>query len=947
MSENESQIRLSKYFIPSHYEIYLDLDIINLSYKSKISIDITSQKDNPKYLILNSLFVSKEGKISNFKLLALSDDNKEENYIINNSDKSQNGYTQTVRSIYFELKPGIKNGQKLIFKCEKNDAIKISQEGYGLYICFWDYKLRKLLDKNEFDINKYFNNFKDKNNPTIEEIRQNMNYFSSLVITLNSSPVALRELIPCFDEPCFKSTFRLTISVNKNLANSSKFFTIVSNSDLSKVIEEDNKKIYCFKSTPLMSTYLLTFTIGFYEYSEKYINKKDGNRIRLRLYTPLNQINDNDKYLSLIEDALKRFEKLFDYPYELEKLDSIFIPNMNFTAMEFFGCITFRQILLLDNNNIDSYAYRLIIKDVYHEVFHNWIGNLTTMEFFNNTWLNEGLTKFMENYLSINFGKAYLDELMELSYFNTLCQRTHALNNKLINDEESIRKSFDNITYEKGGYIMFMLVSLFGEEKIFQGLKLFFEKYKYKSANEKDFFNIMSKACNCDISNLLNEWIYEKSFPVLNIIFSQQKDEIIIEQKPCFGKDEVVFKIPVFIKTKNIDKVILMKEKKLILKLVDFHMSFEDIRLKNNFIVVNSDIKCFCISNYLDEILKDVIIHFYNDNDKRVSDADIYQILISERLLIFHGYSKNNTFTKDISKLRNVKNFEILKIIIYLLTLPKLFVNNFFYDELNKNNNEIIKSYNELIYGVIDYNNLDLIEKILTKFDKISNDREEGQSGEIDYEKYFILIICLYKRDENIIKKIFEIFKKNEFNFYKINQDFRYILPLITNEFMYLFEEKDKIKVYKSMHQYYEEMQYFLFYPNNKYFKDSLNNINRGFSFDILDFYFEKNDIKNIESIDDIIVDYFFNYISKLNDKNNKGGNLFDYLYEIGVDKSFNINNIRLNKIYEAYLEFVNHMDIDRKKLCNYIDEKYLKLKNINNKDKIINLKKVLKIIDI
>ena len=946
MSENESQIRLSKYFIPSHYEIYLDLDVINLSYKSKISIDITSQKDNPKYLILNSLFVSKEGKISNFKLLALSDDNKEENYIINNSDKSQNGYTQTVRSIYFELKPGIKNGQKLIFKCEKNDAIKISQEGYGLYICFWDYKLRKLLDKNEFYINKYFNNFKDKNNPTIEEIRQKMDYFNSLVITLNSSPVALRELIPCFDEPCFKSTFRLTISVNKNLANSSKFFTIVSNSDLNKVIEEDNKKIYCFKSTPLMSTYLLTFTIGFYEYSEKYINKKDGNRIRLRLYTPLNQINDNDKYLSLIEDALKRYEKLFDYPYELEKLDSIFIPNMNFTAMEFFGCITFRQILLLDNNNIDSYTYRLIIKDVYHEVFHNWIGNLTTMEFFNNTWLNEGLTKFMENYLSINFGKAYLDELMELSYFNTLCQRTHAINNKLINDEESIRKCFDNITYEKSGYIMFMLVSLFGEEKIFQGLKLFFEKYKYKSANEKDFFNIMSKACNYDISYLLNEWIYEKSFPVLNIIFSQQKDEIIIEQKPCFGKDEVVFKIPVFIKTKNIDKVILMKEKKLILKLVDFHMSFEDIRLKNNFIVVNSDIKCFCISNYLDEILKDAIIHFYNDNDKRVSDADIYQILISERLLIFHGYSKNNTFTKDISKLRNVKNFEILKIIIYLLTLP-LFVNNFFYDELNKNNNEIIKSYNELKYGVIDYNNLDLIEKILIKFDKISNDREEGQSGEIDYDKYFILIICLYKRDENIIKKIFEIFKKNEFNFYKINQDFRYILPLIINEFMYLFEEKDKIKVYKSMHQYYEEMQYFLFYPNNKYFKDSLNNINRGFSFDILDFYFEKNDIKNIESIDDIIVDYFFNYISKLNDKNNKGGNLFDYLYEIGVDKSFNINNIRLNKIYEAYLEFVNHMDIDRKKLCNYIDEKYLKLKNINNKDKIINLKKVLKIIDI
>ena len=220
MSTGKSRLRLSKDFIPSHYEIFLDIDIINLEYKSKVSIDMTSQKDNPKYLALNSKFLSKESKIYDFKLITRSENNNQDNYIINQLDECPKDYLETISTIYFQLKTGIKKGEKLKFKCEKKDIIKTSQEGYGLFVCFWDYKLRKLLDKKEFDINKYINNFKDKYNPTVEEIKQNINYFNSLVISLNSSPIALRELIPCFDEPCFKSTFRLTISVNKNLANS-------------------------------------------------------------------------------------------------------------------------------------------------------------------------------------------------------------------------------------------------------------------------------------------------------------------------------------------------------------------------------------------------------------------------------------------------------------------------------------------------------------------------------------------------------------------------------------------------------------------------------------------------------------------------------------------------------------------------------------------------------
>ena len=945
MSVDNSQLRLSKDFIPSNYEIFLDIDIINLEYKSKVSIDITSQIENPKYLSLNSKFLSKESKIYNFKLIPFPENNNDKNYIISQLDRCPIDYTKTISSIYFKLKPGIKKGQKLNFKCEKKDKIKTSQEGYGLFACFWDHKLRKLLDEDEFDVNKYINNFKDKNNPTIEEIKQNVNYFNSLVISLNSSPIALREIIPCFDEPCFKSTFNLIISVNKIIANSSKYFTIVSNGDLDKVIEKGNKSIYYFKSTPRMSSYLLTFTIGFYEYNEKYINKKNGNKIRLRIYTPLNQLKDNKEYLSLTEDALKRYEKMFDYSYDMDKLDSIIIPNLNFTAMEFFGCITYRQFLMIDNKNTNSSSYRYIIKDVYHEVFHNWIGNLTTMEFFDNTWLNEGLTKFMELYIGNNFGKAYFDDLMIYAYYYTLSDYSHAINNKLIDSEEAIRDNFDNITYEKGSYVIYMLVTFFGEDKVFLGLKFFFEKFKYNNANEKDFFDCMSKACDFDIKYLLSEWIYEKSFPILNVSFSEKKDEIILEQQPCFGKKSVIFKIPVFIKTKNLDKNFLMKGKKITLKLDDLNITYEDINLKNNFIVINSDIKCFCIANYLDEILKDAIFYFYNEKEKRISDADIYQILISYKIFEFHGYAfKDNNIRKYISKLKSINNFAILNFIISYFTLPKLYINKFFYDESNKKNKELKKLNNEILYGLIDHNNSLLIDKILNKFDKINDDKNEVNNGQIDYEKYFILIICLYKRDENIIKKILKIFKENQFNFDKINVHFRSILSLIINEFMYLIEENDKIKAYKSMFNYYEEMHCYWLYPESNDFEKSLNNLNNGFSFEILDFYFENKDVKDIQSIDDIIVDYFFNYLIQLNNKNNNGGDLFNYLYEIGVSQNFDINDENLNKIYKAYLKFVENDNLDRQKLRNYIDENYLDLKNINGKDKINKLKEKLNI---
>ena len=339
----------------------------------------------------------------------------------------------------------------------------------------------------------------------------------------------------------------------------------------------------------------------------------------------------------------------------------------------------------------------------------------------------------------------------------------------------------------------------------------------------------------------------------------------------------MIFKIPLFIKTKNLEKKFLMNEETLIIKLSDLNLTYDDINNNSNFIVINSDIKSFCLVKYLDEILKNAIFYFYNNlnenkdlNINKVSDADIFQIYI---IYIVYKYNENN-FINDIKKMkRKTKNFEILNLIYYIFNNRFKKINPLFYENENKLNKEYNDKIYELLYELIDYNDSNLIKKILEKFDTPTNDEKEDESGQIEYEKFFILILCLYKRDENVIKKIYDIYKKNNFNLYKINKTYRSVLPLILVEFIYLFPEKEKIVIYKSISKYYEEMYYYFYFADKENYEKALNNLNNGISDEIFDYYFEKYDIignKELLNVDSNIVDYFFRYIKKLYEKEKK-----------------------------------------------------------------------------
>ena len=401
----------------------------------------------------------------------------------------------------------------------------------------------------------------------------------------------------------------------------------------------------------------------------------------------------------------------------------------------------------------------------------------------------------------------------------------------------------------------------------------------------------------------------------------------------------------------------MINEKYYILKLFDYNISYEDIKNKNNFIIINNDIKSFCIVNYLDNILKDTIFYLYNKNKENnnyietnkniyeISDADIFQILI-----LNSHFDNYDNLLNDIKQLKNINNFAIINSVDYNLKLfyKKKNVSRFFVESKNISIIENNNWFNELLFKIINYNNTDLIDTIISKFEGAKNPEKEDKSGQIEFESSFIKIICLCKRDENVVKQIYKIFKKNNFNLYKINKTYRNDLPLILMEFMYLFEEKEKIIIYKSLFQYYEEMYYYFYFLEKDNFEYALNNLNNGISEDILNFYFENfEEINKKETriVEDVIIDYFYKYIKILYEKNKNVNLSFqDYLYDLSINKKFEIGERKFKNLWGCYCQYFtdNSESINKDKLFEYCNNKYLYFNKCYENHQLKDLKKAL-----
>lgn len=344
-----------------------------------------------------------------------------------------------------------------------------------------------------------------------------------------------RMMFPCVDEPAAKAKFSLKVidtdSTDTILSNmpikTERTLTYTSvNSELNPKTDpnamdlntEVTRKIVEFETTPRMSTYLLALCLGHFQS----VTTKNQHGVTITTYAPLNQAKE-----SLIEpnqiagEALDFYDQAFGVPYPLPKLDQVAVPDFDAGAMENWGLVTYRESCLLIDETATLTDKIQIATVITHELSHQWFGNLVTMAWWNDLWLNESFANMMEYYC--------LDAIRPewqvwQEYFVSDCY--YALTRDVSPDIQAVKQAVNHpseietlfdpaIVYAKGSHLMFMLMRLMGEQNFLNGLRDYFEKHQYQNTTGDDLWAALQSYAKFNVSDFMNQWITRPGFPII------------------------------------------------------------------------------------------------------------------------------------------------------------------------------------------------------------------------------------------------------------------------------------------------------------------------------------------------------------------------------------------------------------------------------------------------
>jgi aminopeptidase N len=372
---------------------------------------------------------------------------------------------------------------------------------------------------------------------------------SKMMTSTQFQPFYARKVIPCIDEPVIKAVFKLSLTIPNNLVALSNCQIIDT------VINSDNTKTVIFAETPIMSTYLLAFVIGPLDYVETYAKLNSNKKIKVRTYCPVLNGSSYSKYgkfsNNLAAKTIEFLSEFFDQDYPLEKLDMVALPDFSAGAMENWGLITYRTQLILYDPEITSDKMKMSIAlTVCHEVAHQWFGNLVTMEWWSDIWLNEGFATWIEYMVIDHFypelnawNNFYLDEFLKGLSLDSL-NTSHPIKSSIENSEQ-IYEFFDAISYSKGACLIKMIVEYIGLNMFRDCLRDYFKKFKYSNAQTEDLLECLENISDKPIIDLMNSWTSQMNFPLLTIKENKNKGMYITQSN--FNKDnhtKQVWKIP-------------------------------------------------------------------------------------------------------------------------------------------------------------------------------------------------------------------------------------------------------------------------------------------------------------------------------------------------------------------------------------------------------------------
>ncbi|WP_267201800.1 M1 family metallopeptidase [Limosilactobacillus kribbianus] len=344
---------------------------------------------------------------------------------------------------------------------------------------------------------------------------------------------AARQAFPSVDEPAAKATFSLAIKYDEHPGE-----TIIANMPEDHVADG----VHYFQETVRMSTYLVAFAFG--EMQSKLTETKSGVKVGV-FATKAHPAKNLDFALEIAKRAIEFYEDFYQTPYPLPHSWQLALPDFSAGAMENWGLVTYREAyLLLDPDNTSLDMKQLVATVITHELAHQWFGDLVTMNWWDDLWLNESFANMME-YVSVDaiHPEWKIWELFQTSEAPMALQRdaTDGVQpvHVDVNDPAEIDSIFDGaIVYAKGSRMLVMVRALLGDDALRKGLKNYFAAHKYHNAKGGDLWQALGDASGLDIGKIMNSWLEQPGYPVVTAKVDSD-GQLVLSQKQFFIGDGV------------------------------------------------------------------------------------------------------------------------------------------------------------------------------------------------------------------------------------------------------------------------------------------------------------------------------------------------------------------------------------------------------------------------
>ncbi|MCU1421392.1 MAG: pepN [Microbacteriaceae bacterium] len=316
-----------------------------------------------------------------------------------------------------------------------------------------------------------------------------------------------RRVFAVFEQPDVKATFTFTVTAPTA-------WEVVSNSPTPEPEKIDGwNSTWRFEPTPILSSYVTALIAGPYAVVRDELTSRDGRVIPLGIFArkSLNQYLDADYIFEKTRQGFEYYEEKFDYPYPFTKYDQLFVPEFNAGAMENAGAVTFTETYVFRSKVTDAIKERRVVT-ITHELAHMWFGDLVTMKWWNDLWLNESFAEWASTMATANateWTEAWTTfQAMEKSwaYRQDQLPSTHPVV-ATINDLEDVQVNFDGITYAKGGSVLKQLVAWVGEDAFFAGVAAYFKKHEYANTELADLLAELEITSGRSLGEWSKKWL--------------------------------------------------------------------------------------------------------------------------------------------------------------------------------------------------------------------------------------------------------------------------------------------------------------------------------------------------------------------------------------------------------------------------------------------------------